>query len=71
MEALGVLAVAARDIRALSTARADSCPRRRLRSRWSPRASLALPVRQGGVCGVGYRAFHVETACAAYIFLAD
>jgi len=44
MEALGALAVAERDIRALSTARAD-----RARSGDSPaaRPRLALPVRQG------------------------
>jgi len=44
MEALGGLAAAARDICALRTARADSCPRSD-----SPlaRAHLALPVRQG------------------------
>ena len=71
MEALGGLAVAERDIRALSTARADSRPLMRLRSRWSPRARLALPVRQGSVCGVGYRTFHVETACETKISLAD
>ena len=27
-------------------------------------ARLALPVRQGDDCGIGYRTFHVETACA-------
>jgi len=40
MEALGVLAVAERDIRALSTTRADSGPLRRLRSLRSPEDSL-------------------------------
>jgi len=34
-------------------------------------ARLALPVRQGAVCGVGYRTIHVAMACAADIFLAD
>jgi len=47
MEALGGLAVAERDIRALRTARADTGPLRRLGSLRSPRARLALPVRQG------------------------
>jgi len=46
MEALGGLAAAERDIRALGTARADSRPLRRLRSLRSPRPHLALPVRQ-------------------------
>jgi len=36
MEALGGLAVAERDIRALGTTRADSCPLRRLRVRREP-----------------------------------
>jgi len=87
MEALGALAVDARDIRALSTARADSCPRRRLRpsarepaSRVVPprsasgawrHARLALPVRQGSVCGIGHRTIHVEAACATRFYLAD
>jgi len=35
------------------------------------RARLALPVRQEDVCGVGYRAFTVETACVTRISLAD
>jgi hypothetical protein len=70
MEALAALAVAERDIRALSTARADRCPLRRPRAS-SPRARLALPVRQDEICGEGYRTFTVQTACATYIFLAD
>jgi hypothetical protein len=64
MEALSALAVAARDIRALSTARADSRPRSD--SPASHHTRLALPVRQGDVCRVGYRPFIVETACATY-----
>jgi len=71
MEALGALAVAERDIRALRTARADSGPLRRLGSLRSPRARLALPVRQGSVCGAGYRTSNVETACETIFPLAD
>jgi hypothetical protein len=88
MEALGGLAVAERDIRALGTARADTGPpsdsvrfaHRDPASRVVPprsasgawrHARLALPVRQGRVCGIGYRSFHVETACATGFFLAD
>jgi hypothetical protein len=83
MEALGGLAVAERDIRALGTARADTGPpsdsvrfaHRDPASRVVPprsasgawrHARLALPVRQGRVCGIGYRSFRVETACATY-----
>jgi len=49
----------ARDIRALSTARADSCPRSDYPA---ARPRLALPVRQGESCVVSYRTFTVETA---------
>jgi len=68
MEALGGLAVAARDIRAFSTARAD-----RARAGDSPtaRARLALPVRQEDLCGVGHRTNHVETACTTDFSLVD
>jgi len=54
MEALGALAVAEQDILALRTAHEN-------RAR-SPRAHLALPVRQDIFCGDGYRPFNVETA---------
>jgi len=71
MEALGGLAVAARHIRALSTARADRgraddsvhCVHRESASPFqSARDSL---------CQIGHRAFNVETACATKSFLAD
>jgi len=62
MEALGALAVAVRDIRALSTARADSGPR----SDSAPysRRDPASPFQSARdeICGVGHRPFHVETA---------
>jgi len=67
MEALGGLAVAARDIRALGTARADraragDCVRSAHREPASPFQSA-----RETFCGVGYRTFHVETACATHI----
>jgi hypothetical protein len=70
MEALGVLAVAARDIRALGTARADSRPLRRLRPSARDPASPFQSAREN-FCGIGHRTFNVETACAMDIFLAD
>jgi len=67
MEALGALAVAARHIRALSTARADrgragDSARSARRERASPFQSA-----RGTFCGTGYRTIIVETACAANI----
>jgi len=38
---------------------------------FGPRARLALPVRQDDICGIGYRVYHVETACATNVSLAD
>jgi len=83
MEALGTLAVAEWDIRALRTARADRArsgdqgpSAREPASRVVPprsasgawrHARLALPVRQEDVCGVGYRSIQGETACATHI----
>jgi len=69
MEPLGVLAVAARDIRALSTARADSGPLRRLPSGASPPRPSSPP--GDIVCGAGYRTFHVVTACETIFPLVD
>jgi hypothetical protein len=46
-------------------------PAQRLRSLRSPRAHLALPVRQDMFCGDGYRPFNVETACATKSSLVD
>jgi len=71
MEALDGLAVAARDIRALSTARADRA--RAGDSAHCVRREPASPFQsaRGDICGVGHRAFHVETASVTYISLAD
>jgi len=65
MEALGALAGAERDIRALHTARADSCSLRRLRPSAREPASPFQSAR-GDVCGDGYRPFKVKSACATY-----
>jgi len=71
MEALGALAVAARHICALSIARADrgraaDYTRYARRERASPFQSA-----REAICGVGYRTFHVETACVTGLSLAD
>jgi hypothetical protein len=67
MEALGALAVAERDIRALSTARADSGPL----SDSAPdgRRDPASPFQsaRGMFREDSYRTNHVETACATDI----
>jgi len=87
MEALGALAVAERDIRALRTARLRL--RRALSRPVAPRTARivarsgdfarsarrdpASPFQsaRGDFCGVSYRTFHVETACATYVSLVD
>jgi len=58
MEALDALAVAERDILALSTARSRQ---RRSASRRKRLACLALPVRQGPDCGVERSTVHRRT----------
>jgi len=65
MEALGALAVAERDIRALSTARAD---RARSGDHGPAARDPASPFQSARkiFCGVGYRTFHGEAACATY-----
>ena len=70
MEALGALAVAERDIRALSTARAD---RARSGDHGPAGREPASPFQsaRGDFCGNAYRTFHAETACATRILLAD
>jgi hypothetical protein len=71
MEALGGLAVAERDIRALSTPRTDSCPLSD--SAHCVRREPASPFQSAreNFCGIAHRTFNVETACATEIFLAD
>jgi len=66
MEALDALAVAERDIRALSTARADRA--RSGDSAHCVRREPVSPFQSARRCsrGVGHRRYNVETACATY-----
>jgi len=71
MEALGALAAAERDIRALGTARADRA--RAGDSARSAHREHASPFQSAreAICGAGYRSFNVETACETRLSLAD
>jgi len=75
MEALGGLAVAERDILARTTA-PHSTRENRARSGDSVRSAHRDPASpfqsaRDMICEVGRRTFHVETACATKVFLAD